>query len=61
MTLLAPEIVEAILDRRRPEGLGLRWLLQTFPTAWDDQPGVAIGRRCAQPTNHGQPSGKQAR
>jgi hypothetical protein len=45
LTLIAPDIVEAILDGRQPEGLGLPRLLQPFPTAWDDQPGVAISRR----------------
>ena len=45
LTLLAPDIVEAILDGRQPEGLGLPRLVQPFPTAWDDQPGAAISRR----------------
>ena len=42
LTLLAPDIVEAILDGRQPEGLGLPRLLESFPTAWDDQRGAAI-------------------
>ena len=37
LTLLAPDIVEAILDRRQPEGLGLPRLLQPFPLEWDEQ------------------------
>jgi hypothetical protein len=45
LTLLAPDIVEAILDGRQPEGLGLPRLVQPFPTAWDDQPGAAMSRR----------------
>jgi hypothetical protein len=45
LTLLAPDIVEAILDGRQPEGLGLPRLLQPFPTAWDDQVGPTISRR----------------
>jgi hypothetical protein len=45
LTLLAPDIAEAILDGRQPEGLGLPRLLQPFPTAWDDQRDVPISRR----------------
>ena len=37
LTLLAPDIVEAILDGRQPEGLGLPGLMEPFPTAWDAQ------------------------
>jgi hypothetical protein len=34
LTLLAPDIIEAILDGRQPEGLGLPALLKPFPLAW---------------------------
>ena len=37
LTLLAPEIVEAILDGRQPEGLRLEDLLEGFPVEWDSQ------------------------
>jgi hypothetical protein len=37
LTLLAPEIVEAILDGRHPEGVTLRVLLKGFPVEWDRQ------------------------
>ena len=37
LTLLAPDIVEAILDGRQPEGMGLPVLLQPFPIEWNDQ------------------------
>lgn len=37
MTLLAPDIVEAILDGRQPADLGLPALLEPFPTEWDHQ------------------------
>ena len=37
LTLLAPELVEAILDGRQPEGLGLPRLLAPLPLAWDEQ------------------------
>ena len=36
-TLLAPEIVEAILDGRQPEALQLDELLQGFPLVWEGQ------------------------
>ena len=35
LTLLAPEIVEAILDGRQPEGMTLQGLLEPFPVEWD--------------------------
>jgi hypothetical protein len=47
LTLLAPELVEAILDGRQPEGLGLPRVLEPFPTAWDEQRGASIGRRAS--------------
>jgi hypothetical protein len=37
LTLLAPDIVEAILDGRQPEGLGLPTLLKPFPQEWELQ------------------------
>ena len=37
LTLLAPEIVEAILDGRQPEGMALPVLMATFPVAWERQ------------------------
>ena len=37
LTLLAPDIVEAILDGRQPDGLGLPALLEPFPIEWDQQ------------------------
>ena len=37
LTLLAPEIVEAILDGRQPAGLQLDALLLGFPLEWDGQ------------------------
>ena len=35
LTLLAPDIVEAILDRRQPEGLTLPGLIKPFPVEWE--------------------------
>jgi len=37
LTWLAPEIVEAILDGRQPEGLTLAGLLRGMPLAWEEQ------------------------
>jgi hypothetical protein len=37
LTLLAPDIVEAILDGRQPPGLGLPRLMDAFPTEWEEQ------------------------
>jgi hypothetical protein len=38
MTLLSPEIVEAILAGRQPEGLTMARAMQPFPVEWEDQP-----------------------
>ena len=37
MTLLAPDIVEAILDGRQPGGMRLEDLLMGFPLEWEGQ------------------------
>jgi len=37
MTLLAPEIVEAILAGRQPEGLTMARAMRPFPLAWRHQ------------------------
>jgi hypothetical protein len=37
LTLLAPEIVEAVLDGRQPAGLQLDDLLRGFPLGWERQ------------------------
>jgi hypothetical protein len=37
LTLLAPEIVEAILDGRQPAEMGLDDLLKGFPLEWEGQ------------------------
>jgi hypothetical protein len=37
LTLLAPDIVEAILDGRQPEGITLPGLLEPFPVEWGQQ------------------------
>jgi hypothetical protein len=37
LTLLAPAIVEAMLDGRQPEGVTLPALMEPFPASWDEQ------------------------
>lgn len=37
LTLLAPGMVEAILDGRQPEGMTLPALMEPFPVAWHQQ------------------------
>jgi hypothetical protein len=37
LTLLAPGIVEAILDGRQPHGMTLPALMKPFPATWDKQ------------------------
>ncbi len=46
MTLLAPEIVEAILSGRQPEGLTMARAMRAFPMEWRNQlAGPFHGRR----------------
>jgi hypothetical protein len=37
LTLLAPDVVEAILDGRQPDGTRLEDLLDGFPMEWEGQ------------------------
>jgi len=37
LTLLAPDIVEAILDGRQPDGMTLPGLMEPFPVEWEQQ------------------------
>jgi hypothetical protein len=43
LTLLAPDIVEAILDGRQPDGVTLPGLMEPFPVEWERQPIGYIG------------------
>jgi hypothetical protein len=44
LTLLAPNIVEAILDGRQPQGMTLPGLMEPFPTIWREQRARLAGR-----------------
>jgi hypothetical protein len=37
LTLLAPDIVEAILDGRQPRAMELKALLRPLPLCWEEQ------------------------
>lgn len=37
LTLLAPDIVEAILDGRQPDGMTMPGLMEPFPVEWEKQ------------------------
>ena len=37
LTLLAPDIVDAVLDGRQPKGMQLEDLTRVMPSAWDEQ------------------------
>jgi hypothetical protein len=37
LTLLAPDIVEAIVEGRQPKGMQLQELMRTVPSAWQSQ------------------------
>ena len=43
LTLMAPDIVEAILDGRQPEGMTLPGLMEPFPVEWAGQQGTLRG------------------
>ena len=43
LTLLAPDLVEAILDGRQPPGLSLPVLLEPLAAAWEEQR-VSLGK-----------------
>lgn len=43
LTLLAPDVVEAILDGRQPAEMTLAMLMEPFPVTWREQ--IAVGFR----------------
>ncbi len=44
LTLLAPNLVEAIVDGRQPGGVALPRLLKPFPTTWAEQHALRPGQ-----------------
>jgi len=44
LTLLAPDIIGAVLDGQQLAELGLPRLLEPFPIAWDEQKRVLVRR-----------------
>jgi hypothetical protein len=42
---LAPDIVEAILEGRQPDGAGLPTLVEPFPAGWSEQRQAPLGAR----------------
>ena len=44
MTLLAPSIVEALLDGRQPTKVTLALLMRPFPVAWEEQVEAGFSR-----------------
>ena len=43
LTLLAPDLVQAIMDGREPAGVTLTVLMDTFPVEWREQRAVLAG------------------
>ena len=44
MTLLAPDIVESVLDGRQPTKVTLALLMRPFPVAWEEQVEAGFSR-----------------
>ena len=57
LTLLAPEMVEAVLDGRQPEGVTLPALLEGIPVAWGEQHTMQKERRAVARRPSGAPFG----
>ena len=49
LTLLAPDIIEAILDGRQPDGITLPGLMEPFPVEWERQFSDAGGDNAERP------------
>jgi len=52
LTLLAPPIVEAILDGQHAPGLTLANIMKPFPSCWDEQ---TTALHCAREASNAQP------
>ena len=46
LTLLAPDILEAILEGRQAASMTLPWMLRPIPAAWDDQRAGIVDAAC---------------
>ncbi len=46
LTLLAPDIIEAVLDGRQPDRMGLPTLMDPFPLEWIRQRAALNGPEC---------------
>jgi hypothetical protein len=55
LTLLAPDIVEEILDGRHTDGVGLPRLMEPFPAGWSEQRQALLGARAVRRKLHVQP------
>ena len=55
LTLLAPDIVERILDGQEPSGLSLRQLTRIMPLRWDEQRRVETSFRHSNSRDGGHP------
>jgi hypothetical protein len=45
MTLLAPDLIEAALAGRQPEGMTLAWAMGAWPGEWEGQRGECRRKR----------------
>ena len=43
LTLLAPDVIEAVLDGRLPKGVRLEDLVRPLPSGWAEQRRVLLG------------------
>jgi hypothetical protein len=63
LTLLAPDIVEAIMDGRQPRGLDVHVLREGFPVEWGEQRAMAVRRpllpKCIHTTVTDPPTARQ--
>jgi hypothetical protein len=57
LTLLAPDIVEAVLDGRQPAEIDLPALLDPMPGSWDEQRILIAGVGCKLPAQGAESTG----
>ncbi|MGJ5029105.1 hypothetical protein ACQR1I_19860 [Bradyrhizobium sp. HKCCYLS2038] len=49
LTLLSPDIIEAIVDGRQPPTMQVDDLLKPLPVEWEEQRHLLFGEQCAMP------------